>query len=290
MDRPDWNREGRDWPNRTASRFVSAARLRWHVQIMGEGPVLVLLHGTGSATHSWRDLLPLLAENFTVVAPDLPGHGFTAMPPPSGLSLRGMAVRVAALLAELKIEPAVVVGHSAGAAIAIQMAIESLSTPGLIVSINGALKPIRRAGLFSPLAKLLFLNPLAPRLFSWRARAPGATLRLLENTGSRIDARGIALYERLFQSSGHVEATLGMMASWNLDDMPARLRRLDTALLFVSAAGDKAVPPSDATEFAAVVRNGEALRLPRGGHLAHEENAVEFAALLSGRANSHGLL
>lgn len=290
MDRPDWNREGRDWPNRTASRFVSAARLRWHVQIMGEGPVLVLLHGTGSATHSWRDLLPLLAENFTVVAPDLPGHGFTAMPPPAGLSLRGMAVRVAALLAELKIEPAVVVGHSAGAAIAIQMAIESLSTPGLIVSINGALKPIRRAGLFSPLAKLLFLNPLAPRLFSWRARAPGATLRLLENTGSRIDARGVALYERLFQSSGHVEATLGMMASWNLDDMPARLRRLDTASIFVSAADDKAVPASDAAEFAIMVQNSEALRLPRGGHLAHEENPVEFAALLTGRANRHGLL
>ncbi|RST84704.1 alpha/beta fold hydrolase [Aquibium carbonis] len=290
MDRPDWNREGRDWPNRTASRFVSAARMRWHVQIMGEGPALLLLHGTGSATHSWRDLLPLLAENFTVVAPDLPGHGFTAMPPPAGLSLRGMAVRVAALLAELQIEPAIVVGHSAGAAIAAQMAIDSLCSPGLIVSINGALKPIRRAGLFSPLAKLLFLNPLAPRLFSWRARAPGATLRLLENTGSRIDVRGVALYERLFQSSGHVEATLGMMASWNLDDMPDRLRRLETTLLFVAAAGDKAVPPSDATEFAMMVRNGETLRLPRGGHLAHEEVPGEFAALLVRVATGHGIL
>lgn len=290
MDRPDWNREGRDWPNRAASRFVSAAGLRWHVQVMGEGPVIVLLHGTGAATHSWRDLLPLLAEHFTVVAPDLPGHGFTSMPPAAGLSLRGMAARVAALLAELKVEPAIMVGHSAGAAIAVQMAIESLSAPRLIVSINGALKPIRRAGLFSPLAKLLFLNPLAPRLFSWRARAPGATARLLENTGSRIDSRGIALYERLFQTAGHVEATLGMMASWDLDDMPARLRRLDTALLLVAAAGDRAVPPSDASELAALAPNGEALRLPWGGHLAHEERPAEFAALLVHRAAALGLL
>lgn len=290
MDRPDWNREGRDWPNRAASRFVSAGRLRWHVQVMGKGPAILLLHGTGAATHSWRDLLPLLAERFTVVALDLPGHGFTEMPPTAGLSLRGMATRVAALLAELKVEPAIVVGHSAGAAIAVHMAIESLVAPRLIVSINGALKPIRRAGLFSPLAKLLFLNPLAPRLFSWRARAPGATARLLENTGSRIDARGIALYERLFQTSGHVEATLGMMASWDLDDMPRRLRRLDTALLLVAAAGDRAVPPADATELAALARNGEALRLPWGGHLAHEERPAEFAALLMRRAAALDLL
>ena len=281
MDRPEWNREGRDWPNRAASRFVTAARLRWHVQVMGEGPVLVLLHGTGSATHSWRDLLPLLAERFTVVAPDLPGHGFTTMPPTAGLSLRGMSVRVAALLAALKMEPDIVVGHSAGAAVAIHMTTESLLTPRLIVSINGALKPYRRAGLFSPLAQLLFLNPLAPRLFSWRARAPGATARLLEGTGSRIDARGVALYERLFQTSGHVEATLGMMASWELDDMPARLRRLETALFLVAAAGDKAVPPSDATEFAAVAPRGEVLHLQWGGHLAHEERPAEFAALIA---------
>ena len=42
---PRWDVEGRDWPNRAASRFVDAGQLRWHVQVMGEGPVLLLLHG-----------------------------------------------------------------------------------------------------------------------------------------------------------------------------------------------------------------------------------------------------
>ena len=68
---------GRDWPNRAASRTVRAAGLNWHVQVMGSGPVLLLAHGTGAATHSWRGLAPLLAQHFTVVAPDLPGHGYT---------------------------------------------------------------------------------------------------------------------------------------------------------------------------------------------------------------------
>ena len=79
-DRLNWERDGRDWPNRAFSRFVQAGGLRWHVQVMGQGPVVLLLHGTGASTHSLRDLAPLLAEHFTVVAPDLPGHGFTAVP------------------------------------------------------------------------------------------------------------------------------------------------------------------------------------------------------------------
>ena len=60
--RPDWEHDGRDWPNRTASRFVSAAGIVWHVQVAGEGPALLLLHGTGAATHSWAGVLPLLAR------------------------------------------------------------------------------------------------------------------------------------------------------------------------------------------------------------------------------------
>ena len=64
-NRPDWAVEGRDWPHREASRFVEAAGLRWHIQEFGraEAPTLLLLHGTGAATHSWRGLAPLLAQD-----------------------------------------------------------------------------------------------------------------------------------------------------------------------------------------------------------------------------------
>lgn len=53
-----WDRDGRDWPNRAASRFVEVGGIHWHVQQLGQGPVLLLLHGTGAATHSWRDIAP----------------------------------------------------------------------------------------------------------------------------------------------------------------------------------------------------------------------------------------
>ena len=63
---------GADWPHMDLSRFVQTPGVRWHVQIAGSGPVLVLLHGAGASTHTWRDLLPALSADFTVVCPDLP--------------------------------------------------------------------------------------------------------------------------------------------------------------------------------------------------------------------------
>ena len=105
MSAPRWEVEGRDWPNRAHSRFVDAGRLRWHVQVWGEGPVLLLLHGTGAATHSWRALAPLLAEHFTVVAPDLPGHGFTTGGPAGGLAMPAMARAVGELLRTMDLAP-----------------------------------------------------------------------------------------------------------------------------------------------------------------------------------------
>ena len=113
-DRPLWDAEGRDWPNRGASRFVTAAGLTWHVQELGPeaAPALLLVHGTGAATHSWRGLMPRLAEHFRVVAPDLPGHGFTDPLPDRRLSLPGMAAAITELARAVGCAPAVEIGRA----------------------------------------------------------------------------------------------------------------------------------------------------------------------------------
>eukprot|EP01031_Cornospumella_fuschlensis_P043289 gene43289-52912_t len=148
--RMDWQAEGYDWPHHSASRFVEAGGLRWHVQQFTAtdryAPVALLIHGTGASTHSWRTLAPLLRAQFQVLTVDLPGHAFTGMPsggPTSpGLSLPGMARSLSALLAQLKTQPALVVGHSAGAAIAVRMCLDGLIAPRMVASLNGALVPL----------------------------------------------------------------------------------------------------------------------------------------------------
>ena len=56
------------WPHRAHSRQVFCKPHRWHVQEMGQGDLIVLLHGAGGSTHSFRHLMPLLAEHYRVVA------------------------------------------------------------------------------------------------------------------------------------------------------------------------------------------------------------------------------
>ncbi len=281
--RPIWDRDGADWPNRDASRFVRAAGLDWHVQQMGSGPVLLLAHGTGAATHSWRDLAPLLAEHFTVIAPDLPGHGFTSMPPPGGLSLPGMARALGGLLETLQVEPSLAVGHSAGAAILARMCLDGQIAPPQLVSLNGALLPLRGlpGQVFSPMAKVAAASSLVPRLFAWHARADRKVIeRLIRDTGSSLDDAGTELYRRLARSPGHVAAAFGMMAHWDLHPLARDLPRLRPALTLVYGERDRAIPPVDAERVRALVPTATTVPLPGLGHLAHEERPREVSELI----------
>lgn len=279
--RSAWERDGRDWPNREASRFVLAGGIEWHVQQMGQGPVLLLAHGTGAATHSWRALAPILARDFTVVAPDLPGHGFTSAAPGSP-SLPAMAAAVSALIRALGCAPAFVVGHSAGAAILIRMCLNGDIEPKGVVSLNGALLPLRGAAgrLFSPLAKLLGGASLIPRLFARSAADRGSVERLIRNTGSTPDPAGVDFYARLMRNPEHVAGALAMMANWDLRPLERDLPKLQPRLLLVAGGADRAIPPDDAFRVRALVPSAAVRTLRRLGHLAHEERPKEVADLI----------
>ena len=277
-----WDACGLTWPNRSASAFVNAGGLRWHVQQAGEGPTILLLHGTGAATHSWRGLLPLLARQFTVIAPDLPGHGFTTAPLPAAHSLPSFASLIAALLAKLDAQPSLVVGHSAGAAIAARMCLDNAISPDGLVAINGAILPLQGlAGtVFSPLAKLLAANALVPKLFSWRAGDRAVTERLLRSTGSRIDEEGVALYGELMRHPAHAAAALNMMAQWDLPSLQRDILRLATPLLLIVGENDRTVPASEATRLQRQLPHTAIERLAQLGHLAHEEAPGKIGALI----------
>jgi magnesium chelatase accessory protein len=250
---------------------------------MGEGPAVLLVHGTGASVHSWRDVMPRLAERFTVVAPDLPGHGFTHGRPRRGLTLPGMAEAIRDLLKAMDVDPAILAGHSAGAAIALQQALDGRHA-GPIVGFNPAITPFAglAARMFPTMAKLLFLNPIAPALFANRARSPGETERfLVRATGSSIDAEGLRCYETLFGNAGHCAGTLEMMANWNLDDLDRRLPEIANAVRLVHAQGDSAISASSVEQAATRLPNAKLDRWPRLGHLAHEEDPAAASATIS---------
>lgn len=285
-----WETEGLDWPNRKASRFVNADGLRWHVQefpsLVDEHkesvPVILLLHGTGSSSHSWREVAPLIAQHARVVAIDLPGHAFTSMPHPSLQSLTGMASHVAHLLKSLSIAPTIVVGHSAGAAVAARMILDQAIAPKALVSLNGAL--LAFSGLagqfFSPIARVLASMPLVARFFAWQSADTATVERLIASTGSKLDARGLQLYAQCVRNEGHVDAALAMMAHWDLQQLQSELHKINIPVWMVAAKNDLTVPAEQAAQVAKELQFSELVIWPKLGHLAHEENPVLCAQLI----------
>lgn len=263
---------------------MQVGALRWHAHHWagpgGRAPLALLLHGTGSGSFSFRHLAPLLAESFEVLAPDLPGHAFTRVPPTQPLSLEGVAGALADWLRHERRRPALLVGHSAGAAVALRLAMGLLPSVRMVVSINGALLPLQGSAgrLFGPTARLLALQPLVPALFAAWASLPGMTQRLLDGTGSRIDAIGRRCYAHLVSDPRHAAGALRLMASWDLEPLARALPGLERPLWLLSGLDDRMLSPSHARRVQALVPQATLVEWPGLGHLAHEEDAARVAA------------
>jgi len=290
-----WDIDGRHVPHREWSRFVTAGGLKFHVQVTGpEGaPVLLLIHGTGATTHSFADLAPLLAQQFRVVIPDLPGHGFTGKlnsPDPDTV-----AKALAALMAALNVAPAIILGHSVGAAVAFMLAARGLLQPQAIVALGGALLPFAGVGKAYPgIAKALFVNPFMPAIFSFTTRLQSMPELLGRWTGSRSSREQVAHYERLFRSPAHTGGALSLMAHWDLDTIERSIAQIKCPVLLLHGERDKTVPPATshtvarrlASHGVSVVHRG----LPGLGHLAHEEAPGAHAELIIDFAREVGVL
>lgn len=291
MRRLDWAREAPRWPDAEAARIVSAGGVEWRVvrspAAPDGAPAVLLLHGAGASAHSWHGVFARLSADHDVIAPDLPGHGFSSLGPGGVQSLPAMATAVAALLEALEARPAVIAGHSAGAAVALRLALDAAAPPYAVYAINGALAPFRgiAGALFPPMARLLAANPVTPRAFALAATGDkGTGRRLIRGTGSELPPEGYARYQKLFETASHVNGALRMMAQWDLGPLLADLPRLRCRLVLSVGARDRAVPPAEAERLARSLPFAEIERHPDLGHVMHEERPERFAARIAALA------
>lgn len=290
---PNWDEHKAHWPNAQFSRFEDEGGYRWHVQDMPgpaqNAPICLMIHGTGASTHSWRDVMPLLAAHYRVIAIDLPGHGFTRPNMTQRVSLPGMATSLNSLLEHFAVTPDLIVSHSAGTAIALEMIAQGQQSVPLI-GFTPALKPFPgiAAELFPQLAKMLFTNPFMSIIFSRMARGVGQTEKFLARaTGSAIDREGLSQYEMLFSHSGHCDGALRMMANWRLDHLQKKLPDIDAPVLLLHAQNDKAIPPDSVIEAAKPLPHCTLKSLDDLGHLAHEEQPDKAVQIITAFAKKH---
>ena len=261
-----------DWPNVAASQIIAARPHRWHVQIIGTGPDVLLLHGAGASSHSWAALIPDLARDNRVIALDLPGHGWTRSP--KGRARLGDVARdITTLCTQEGWSPGLIIGHSAVGAVSLELALQGLLSPAHLVIINGALESFQgTAGwLFPVMAKMLALNPFTGLLIAQGGRGVSQVRTILGSAGTTLDEVGLARYAHLIGRRAHVDGTLAMMAQWSLDALSAALPSIMTPTLFIHGAHDGAVPLRVAERAARAMPQAKLITLPGIGHLAHEE-------------------
>ncbi|MEM8777171.1 MAG: alpha/beta fold hydrolase BchO [Pseudomonadota bacterium] len=273
----DWKRDLPTWSHPDLSRRVRQRPHEWHIQETGTGPTMLLLHGAGATTHTWRDLIRPFSKDFRIVMLDLPGHGFTRVGNRARMGLETTAEDIAALCKIEGWEPEVLVGHSAGAAVALELSgLLANSQPDAprVVAINAALDRFEGiAGwLFPAFAKMLAMNPFVPLAFSLGGGTNIRARAIIQNTGSHLSKEGYRYYARLLNSHSHVDGTLQMMARWNTDALYARLPEIKNQCLLITGQKDKAVPPQVSDRAAEILPNAKRFELDGVGHLAHEES------------------
>jgi magnesium chelatase accessory protein len=271
-----------DWPHADCSSFIIAAGLRWHVQRAGRGPTIVLLHGTAGATHTWRALWPLLTSWADVVACDLPGHGFTTGATPEQLSLTGMADAVGALFRALNLRPAVGVGHSAGAAVLLQLASSREVTPQSIIGVNSALVSINALGqMLLPFSRALFDVDGVRSAVAALLRNGTVARTLLRSTGTALDAVQEARYVSMLTDDDRVGAVLRMMARWDLPALADTFPSISLPVTLVHSSNEPWVDFAELLDVTRALPQRIVIDLAPAGHLIPDEKPQRLAEIVA---------
>ena len=124
--------------NAIVSRNATVEGVSLHFLTAGHGPTVVLIHGYAETSRMWRPIMPVLAERFTVIAPDLPGIGDSAIPA-DGPDMKTAAIRIHALARSLGAQNAEVVGHDIGLTVAYAYAAQFSAEVTKLVVMNALL-------------------------------------------------------------------------------------------------------------------------------------------------------
>jgi magnesium chelatase accessory protein len=238
-------------------------------------PVVLMLHGTGGSRVSWRPVLQCLEEKaagWDILVPDLPGHDASHCARHRQHGLREMADDLQALLQALGIRQVdLVVGHSAGAAVAIWLSLLGVPIKKILGVAPSLVPPPAFYNLMlGPLLTPLFVSGLSVSGLSALARGTRIVDGLIASTGSRIPDDQQEEYRRIFAQRSHVKGAIEFMAGTDLPNLLARGHELQAELSLLIAEDDRWIPASGLRRVAREHFPKADLQFCTGGHLVQE--------------------
>jgi len=253
----------------------------------GRGPVLLLLHGLGCDHTTWAPVIDALAEDFTVIAPDLLGHGRSAKPR-ADYSVGGFANGMRDLLTVLGVERVTVVGHSFGGGVAMQFAYQFPErTERLFLVASGGLGP-EVTPLIRAVSTPGYHQAMTVLTLPGVRHAVTAGMRALAATGAPAlrDLGEVAAIHDSFKDRGARHATrhvVRAVVDWRgqIVSMADRAYLTDAMPMgVVWGREDQVIPVAHAANAAALAPKATVEVLEDAGHFPHKDHPERFVQIL----------
>jgi len=261
-------REDLEWREVTRpGRVVDVDGYGVHVIDQGAGPALVLVHGFGGSTYSYRYQIPAFAATHRVVAVDLKGFGYSERQENARLSDAAQALMLERLMERLGIEHAAFVGHSMGGGVLQRFAVTYPDAVDALVLVGSVYRMWRvRSTLPTPVARAV--APLATSFLASR------TLKLSYYDEGVLDETVREEYLRPLRIKGTSDGILAMMRQ-NWEDPEIDIRGIEAPVLVLCGAHDRLVPLRTAHEIRHDLPSARLVVVARAGHMLLEEKPDE---------------
>jgi pimeloyl-ACP methyl ester carboxylesterase len=268
-----------------ASRTATVEGVKLHYLTAGQGPAVILLHGYTQTSRMWRPIIPLLAEKFTVIAPDLPGIGDSDIPA-DGLDMKTSAIRIHALAKSLGIEKTRVVGHDIGLMVAYAYAAQFPAETEKLVVMDAFLPGV--AGW-----EAVYNNPGIWH-FRFNGPTPEALVRGRERTyfehfwndfaadkRHSLSEADRAAYTAAYARPGRMRAGWAYFVSFvQTAEEFAQLAQTKLSMPVLAIGGEKANGEVLGQQMKIVASNATVVVLRNTGHWVLEENPKETTGVL----------
>jgi pimeloyl-ACP methyl ester carboxylesterase len=273
-----------DWHEH--QRWVTVGGRRMNVVELGSGPPVVFIHGLSGSWQNWLEQLPVFARDHRVIAFDLPGFGASEMPT-EPITIAGYGRCVDALLDELGVGSAAVVGNSMGGFIGAELAIQFPARVERLVLVSAAGLTIEHQRNEHVLTVLRTLDKRLAAYIGWvasrsdtfarRPRARQLLFGIIARRPDRLPGPLVAEQIRGSGKPGFVPA-LDALTNYPIRD---RLGEIACPTLIVWGTQDKLVPVRDADDFERLIPNARKVVWPDTGHVAMLERPEAFNRLLA---------
>ena len=264
------------------SQFIELNGINVHYKKWGEGePTFILLHGFGASLFSWREVIEPLSKFGTVIAYDRPAFGLTERPLEwEGENPYGLHVQtdlVIALMDELDIEKAILVGNSAGGTISMQAALQHPERVQALILVDAAVYAGGGAPSWvRPILKTPQMNHLGP-LITRQLQARGKDfIKLAFHDPSKITPDIFEGYQKPLQAENWDTALWQFTLTSQESGLVKRLTELTVPALVITGDDDRIVPTEQSLRLANELPNATLSVIAQSGHLPHEESPVEF--------------